>query len=53
MEKRGKMINLNTAQQMAINQFIQDNWDDFVRTAKDFMTVDEIEALAKKLEKFS
>ena len=42
-------MQLDTAEQQAISQFIQDNWQAFIKTAKVFMRDDEIEALGEKL----
>lgn len=42
-------MQLDLAEQQAINQFIQDNWAEFVKTAKDFLEDDEIDSLGEKL----
>lgn len=36
---------LDTAEQMAANQFSQDDWGKFVEVAKEFLDEDEIETL--------
>lgn len=43
-------MNTTDQERMALNCYLGDNWVDFVKSAKQFLTDDEIEVLALKLE---
>ena len=45
-------MQLTTAEQQAINYFLQEQWGSFEDAAQDFLTEDELEALAEKLASF-
>jgi len=44
------MITLNDNEARALSNFIGENWSNFQRSAKSFLTEQEVEELADKLE---
>lgn len=45
-------VTLETAEQQAVSKFLDDNWLAFEKTAKQYLTAEEIEALGDKLADF-
>ena len=45
------MVELTEAEKMAVNTFLGEHWAAFCKKAKEFLTEDEIDALAEKIEK--
>jgi hypothetical protein len=45
------MVELNIAEQQAVNDFLANNWDAFVNASKDFLNENECEQLGEKLAK--